>query len=105
MAEPGKHDPAFHFRLFVSGSTPRSLRAIAVIRDVCDKTVPGRYWLEVVDIYDNPAAAQAEQVVAVPTLVMKLPLPRRLFVGDMSDTTRLLTALGAALDLLEKDDA
>jgi circadian clock protein KaiB len=99
MAEQGSPDSPptvdFLLSLFVSGTTARSLRAIATIRELCEKTIPGNYRLDVVDVYDDPAAARAEQIVAVPTLVMKLPLPRRLFVGDMSDTTRLLAGLGA----------
>ncbi len=94
----------YQFRLFVSGSTPRSLRAIAIIRDICETTVPGRYALEVIDVYEQPAAARSEQVVAIPTLVMKLPLPKRIFVGNMSDSSRLLAALGAAISELEQSD-
>lgn len=84
----------YQFRLFVSGTTPRSLRAVSVVRGLCEEFLAGRYTLEITDVFDCPEAAKAEQVVAVPTLIMKAPVPRQIFVGDMSDTARLLAGLG-----------
>lgn len=81
-------------RLFVSGAGPRSLRAVATVRRLCEAALPGRYTLEVIDIYRDPLAARAHQIVAVPTLIKAAPVPRRLFIGDMSDAAALAAGLG-----------
>src|SRR3954453_11987103 len=83
-------------RLFVAGSTPRSLRAIANIRIICEQYLQGRYELEVIDIYQRPELAEGEEIVAAPTLIKKLPLPLRQLIGDLNDIERVL----AGLDLL-----
>ena len=88
-------------RLFVTGTTPRSLRAIQNIRDLCEKTLQGRYDLEVIDIYQHPEAVKPDQVVVTPTLVKRLPLPVRRLIGDLSNTDRVLVGL----DLLPSGDA
>jgi circadian clock protein KaiB len=80
-------------RLYVTGATPRSTRAITNLRKLCDQHLPGRYELEVVDIYQQPNLALEGQVIAAPTLVKTLPLPLRKFIGDMSDTKSLLAGL------------
>jgi circadian clock protein KaiB len=80
-------------RLYVVGTTPRSSRAIVNIRKICDEHLAGRYELEVVDVLQNPALAAGEQIVAAPTLIKKLPLPLRRFIGDMSETERILLGL------------
>ena len=80
-------------RLYVTGTTPRSARAIANLKRVCEEHLRGRYVLEVIDIYQHPALARDEQVVALPTLIKKLPLPLRRIVGDLSDTERVLFGL------------
>jgi len=80
-------------RLYVTGSSPRSLRAISNLKRLCEEYLEGDYDLEVVDIYKNPAAARDAQIVAAPTLIKKLPAPLRRFVGDMSNTEKLLTGL------------
>jgi circadian clock protein KaiB len=85
--------PQYVFRLYVSGSTPRSALAIANVRGICERYLPGRYDLEVVDVYQQPAATRSGQVVAVPTLIKELPLPTQRFVGDMSDTERIVIGL------------
>jgi circadian clock protein KaiB len=81
------------FRLYVSGSSTRSLRAIANLKKLCDEYLPDRYELEVVDIYKHPEKARAEQIIAAPTLVKQLPQPLRRFVGDLSNTRKLLIGL------------
>ena len=81
-------------RLFVAGSTARSLRAVDNVKRLCEAYLRGRYELEVVDIYRLPGAAEQEQVVAAPTLVRQLPEPLRRIVGDMADEGRVLMALG-----------
>ena len=81
-------------RLFVSGASLRSMRAIAVVRKLCDAKAVEGYNLEVIDIYLNPAAARENQIVALPALLKLAPMPRRLFIGDMSDTALLAAGLG-----------
>ena len=80
-------------RLYVSGSTPRSLRAISNLRRLCDEYLPGAYDLQVIDIYKNPDAARDAQIIAAPTLIKRLPAPLRRFVGDLSNTQKLLIGL------------
>lgn len=80
-------------RLFVSGMTPRSTDAIARIKAICEEHLVGCYELEVIDIYQHPAVARDEQIVATPTLIKRLPPPPRRLVGDLSDTTRVLLGL------------
>ena len=80
-------------RLYVTGMTPRSARAVASVRAICEQYLHGRYDLEVVDIYQQPSMAQGEQIVAAPTLIKKLPLPLRRMIGDLSNTERVLVGL------------
>ena len=80
-------------RLYVAGTTPKSIRAIENIKHICDEFLKGRYDLEVVDIYQQPVLAKGDQIIAVPTLIKKLPLPLRKFIGDMSATKRILVGL------------
>lgn len=80
-------------RLYVTGSSPRSIRAISNIRAICEDYLEGRYDLEVVDICQYPALAEGEQIIAAPTLIKKLPLPLRRFIGDMSQTERIIVGL------------
>ena len=81
-------------RLFVTGTTPRSAQAIANIRSLCDETLAGRYDLEVIDIFQQPVRAVGEHIIAVPTLLKKLPAPARRMVGDFSNRNKMLVALG-----------
>lgn len=80
-------------RLYVTGATPKSLRAIANIREICQEHLRGRYELEVIDVYQRPTLAKGEQIIALPTLVKKLPLPIRKIIGDLSDTEKVLLGL------------
>ena len=80
-------------RLYITGSTPNSTRAISNIRKICEEHLEGRYDLEVVDISQYPSLAEGEQIIAAPTLIKKLPLPLRRFIGDMSQTDRILLGL------------
>lgn len=80
-------------RLYVAGTTPRSSRAIRSIRAICEEHLKGRYRLEVIDIYQRPALARDEQIVATPTLIRELPPPLRRLIGDLSDTDRVLVGL------------
>jgi len=81
-------------KLYVTGATTRSLRAIANVKVICEQYLKGRYDLEVVDIYRRPALLRRDQIVAVPTLIKKLPVPMRLLVGDLSRTEQVLQGLG-----------
>jgi circadian clock protein KaiB len=83
----------YTLRLFVSGMTPNSLRAIENVRRICTEYLAGRYQLEIIDIYQHPILAKERQIVAAPTLVKELPPPLRSFVGDMSHTERILLGL------------
>jgi len=80
-------------RLYVTGSTGRSLRAIHNLKKLCEEHLPDNYDLEVIDIYKDPAAAREAQIIAAPTLVKKLPQPIRRFVGDLSNTQKVLIGL------------
>jgi circadian clock protein KaiB len=80
-------------RLYVTGTTPRSQEAIRNIRTICEEELKGRYDLEVIDVYQQPMLAKLEQILAVPTLIRKLPLPSRKLVGDMSDKEKVVIGL------------
>jgi circadian clock protein KaiB len=79
-------------RLYVTGSSIRSLRAVHNLKKICEEHLPD-YDLEVIDIYENPEAAREEQIIAAPTLVKSLPTPLRKFVGDLSNTQKVLVGL------------
>lgn len=91
-------DTHYVLRLYVAGMTPRSAEAIRRVTDFADKHLAEQYELEIVDIYQKPALAQGEQIIAVPTLVKVLPEPLRRFIGDMHDEDRLLFGM----DLVKK---
>jgi len=80
-------------RLYVSGLTPRSTRAVECVRAICERHFRDRYDLEVIDIYQQPRLARDDQIVAAPTLVKCRPLPTRRVIGDLSDTERVLQGL------------
>jgi circadian clock protein KaiB len=80
-------------RLYVAGTTTRSVRAIANLRRICEEHLAGRYELEVIDIYQHPELAKEVQIFAAPTLVKELPLPLRQFVGDLSDVDKVVLGL------------
>ena len=91
-----RNDGDYVLRLYVTGMTPRSLRAVGNLQAICDEFLKGRYDLEVIDIYQQPVLTRGEQIIAAPTLVKKLPLPMSRIIGDMSNRQRVL----AGLDLL-----
>ena len=80
-------------RLYVTGMTPRSARAVDNLRAICDEHLEGRYDLEVIDIYQQPALTKGEQIIAAPTLIKKFPLPMRRLIGDLSNRRRVLLGL------------
>ena len=80
-------------RLYVAGQSPRSISAITNLRRICEEHVPGRYELEIIDLVRNPELAKADQIVAIPTLIKKLPIPVGRIIGDLSVTERVLVSL------------
>ena len=84
-------------RLYVTGMTSRSARAVKNLQAICDEYLVGRYDLEVIDIYQQPVLTRGEQIIAAPTLVKKLPLPMRRIIGDMSNRDRVLLGLDLVL--------
>lgn len=91
--ENGADAQAWQLRLYVTGRSPKCLAAIENLRRACEVHLAGRYEIEVVDLLENPRRAADDQIVAVPTLVRKVPGPIRKIVGDLSDTDRLLAGL------------
>jgi len=95
---PGESAPdRYLLRLYVAGMSPRSRRALESLRGLLERVLPGSYELEVIDIYQEPAEAEKNQIVAVPALVKRAPNPVKVLVGDMSDTRGLLIGLDVAL--------
>jgi len=88
-----RRDKQYVLRLYVTGLTPRSRKAVVNVQHVCEEYLQGHYQLEVVDIYQQPSLAKGEQIVAVPTLVKQLPMPLRRLIGDMSNKERILLGL------------
>ena len=92
-AVAGEPKGTYQLRLYVAGSTPQSQRAIANIKHICESHLAGRFDLEVIDVYQQPQLTAGEQIIAAPTLIKKLPLPLRRFVGDLSNLERILVGL------------
>ncbi|HKP66056.1 MAG TPA: circadian clock KaiB family protein, partial [Casimicrobiaceae bacterium] len=80
----------WELRLYTAGQTPKSVLAFNNLKRICEEHMPGRYQIEVVDLLQNPRLAKEDQIVAIPTLVRKLPQPLRKIIGDLSDTERTL---------------
>jgi circadian clock protein KaiB len=83
----------WNLRLYVAGQTPRSLSAFKNLKDICEEYLKDQYHIEVVDLMENPTLARGDQILAVPTLVRKLPQPIRKIIGDLSNTERVLVGL------------
>jgi circadian clock protein KaiB len=83
----------WNLRLYVAGQTPRSITAFQNLKNICEEYLKGQYHIEVVDLMENPQLARGDQILAVPTLVRKLPQPIRKIIGDLSDTERVLVGL------------
>lgn len=93
MNAPATDEPEYVFQLFITGATPNSTRAVRNSREICEQYLAGRYVLTVIDIYQQPELARAQQILAAPTLVRVRPLPRRHVVGDLSAREKALAAL------------
>jgi circadian clock protein KaiB len=85
--------PKYVLRLYVTGQTPRSLKSVENLQRLCEKHLSGRFSLEVIDIYQQPALAAEGQIIAAPTLIKTMPLPLRRLVGDFSDANRVVLGL------------
>jgi circadian clock protein KaiB len=83
----------WNLRLYVAGQTPKSLAAFANLKAICEEHLKGKYTIEVVDLLENPQLASGDQILAIPTLVRKLPPPIRKIIGDLSNTERVLVGL------------
>jgi|GEM_PF-278320 len=83
----------WNLRLYVAGQTPKSLTAIANLEKICEEHLEGRYKIELIDLLQSPQLAKGDQILALPTLVRKLPVPVRKIIGDLSDTDRVLVGL------------
>ena len=92
-ASPTAASSRYILTLYIAGHSPKSVLAIANIKVICEENLHGRYELEVIDLYQQPHLAQGEQIIAVPTLIKKLPPPLRRIIGDMSNTERVLVGL------------
>ena len=93
MTGTARPQAIYKLRLFITGSTPRSTRAIKNMRKICEEHLKGQYDLEIIDVYEHPEATRDLQVVATPTLVKILPEPLRRIIGDLSDKERILAGL------------
>ena len=90
---PSKPSDLWELRLYVAGQTPKSVKAFANLKRICEEHLQGRYTIEVIDLIKNPKLAQGDQILAIPTLVRNLPEPMRKIIGDLSDTERVLVGL------------
>lgn len=86
-------NPIWELRLYVAGQTPKCLAALANLKRICDEHLPGRYQLEVIDLLENPKLAREDNILAIPTLVRKLPTPLRKVIGDLSNHEGVLVRL------------
>ncbi len=104
-ADPPPEDPAaadadpghYHLRLYVAGQTTKSVAAMANLKRVCEQHLSGRYQIEVIDLLQNPKLAAGDQILAIPTLVRRLPAPLKRIIGDLSNTEKVLVGLDIRL--------
>jgi circadian clock protein KaiB len=92
-------DELFDLRLYVAGQTPKAIRAFSNLRKICEEHLEGRYRIEVIDLLENPTLGQGDQILALPTLVRRLPTPIKKIIGDLSNADRVLVGL----DLRERE--
>ena len=90
---PRRAAKLWQLRLYVAGQTPKSLAAFSNLKQICESHLKGRYHIEVVDLIEQPQLSKGDQILAIPTLVRKLPHPMRKIIGDLSDTERVLVGL------------
>jgi circadian clock protein KaiB len=92
-AKKNKSEEIWTLRLYVAGQTPKSMTAFANLKKICDEHLQGKYRIEVIDLLKNPQLAKGDQIVAIPTLVRKLPEPIKKIIGDLANTERVLVGL------------
>jgi circadian clock protein KaiB len=90
---PSSAGPTYQLRLYVAGHTPKSALALTNLKQICEEHLQGRYEIEVIDLLENPQLARGDQILAVPTLVRRLPEPIKKIIGDLSNTERVLVGL------------
>ena len=95
---PATREKLWELRLYVAGQTPKSLTAFSNLKQICETHLKGRYRIEVIDLVTQPQLAKGDQILAIPTLVRKLPQPVRKIIGDLSDTERVLVGLDLRSD-------
>ena len=91
-----RYDDPYIFRLYVTGASPNSLRAIANTRNFCEEFLHEKYELEIIDVHQQPSVAKDVNIIALPLLIKKHPLPEKRMIGDMSDTERVLKSIGVS---------
>lgn len=91
-------DDPYVFRLYVTGASPNSLRAIANTKNIFEEHLPKNYELEIIDVHQQPAVAKEDNIIALPLLIKKYPLPEKRLIGDMSDIERVLKSIGISND-------
>ena len=92
-ARASRSQKTYELRLYVAGQTPKSLAAFANLKKICEEHMPGQYHIEVIDLLKKPQLASGDQILAIPTLVRKLPQPIKKIIGDLSNTERVLVGL------------
>lgn len=90
---PKKDKSEWILKLYIAGKTPRSMKALENLKKICEEEIPGQYEIKVVDLLEDPQLAEGDQILAVPTLVRKLPEPVRKIIGDLSDREKILVGL------------
>lgn len=93
ISQPRSSKKSMELRLYVAGQTPKSVAAFANLKKICDEHLPGQYEIEVIDLLKHPQLAAGDQILAIPTLVRKLPEPVKKIIGDLSNTERVLVGL------------
>ena|SRR6188508_2486738 len=97
MTTPSSAGPTYQLRLYIAGHTPKSLLALTNLKRICETHLSGRYEIEIIDLLQNPQLASGDQILAVPTLVRRLPEPIKKIIGDLSNTERVLVGLDLRL--------
>ena len=93
IAGPSSVGPIYRLRLYVAGQTSKSVLACSNLKEICEEHLHGRYEIEIIDLLENPQLARGDQILAVPTLVRRLPEPIKKIIGDLSNTERVLVGL------------
>ena len=93
LAMPSPVGQGYSLRLYVAGQTPKSVQAFTNLKQICEDHLAGRYEIEIIDLLENPQLAHGDQIIAIPTLVRRLPEPIKKIIGDLSNTERVLVGL------------